>query len=620
MSAPDLGRGARDWGCGSAAWADAALAAALFAIDPAGCRGVVLRARVGPVRERWLGLARGLLPPHAPMRQLPLNIGDDRLLGGLDLAATFRAGHPVAQTGLLAEADGGVVFISMAERLPAALAARLGAVLDQRAVILQRDGIEQRQSTVIGVIALDEGIEFDEQAPAALRDRLAFHVDLTGTRVGEAAGSSFSPSEIAAARRRLPRVRIGGEIVRGLCAAGHGLGIASVRAVLLAANAARAAAALTQRDEVGAADAAIAGRLVLAPRATVSPPEEADPPDPEPGEQLPPPDAVSPPRDDSGEAAPVSTDAARHHVKPDRVEDIVLAAARAAIPPLLLAQLRSAEARGRRPASVGHSSALHPAALRGRPAGMARGEPRPGSRLDLIATLRAAAPWQALRRRAGRVRASDCPRRIEIRCEDFRLIRFTRRTQTTVIFALDASGSSALHRLAETKGAVELLLAECYVRRDRVALVAFRGQRAELLLPPTRSLARARRNLAGLPGGGATPLAAGIEAAAALADGERRRGGSPVIVLLTDGRGNVARDGGRGHEPGGADALRAARAFRPGLQSALLIDTSVRPQPGARRLAAEMDAAYLPLPAAGSAAISQAVRAQVVSVRCEIRR
>ncbi|MFZ3235734.1 MAG: magnesium chelatase ATPase subunit D, partial [Stellaceae bacterium] len=206
------------------------------------------------------------------------------------------------------------------------------------------------------MIALDEGIEFDEQAPAALRDRLAFHVDLTATRVVGAAGSPFSPAEIAAARRRLPHVRVGEEILRGLCAAGEALGIASVRAVLLAANEARAAAALAQRDQVSAVDAAVAGRLVLVPRATVappmSPPEETDPPDPAPRGQSPAPDAASPPPAD-GDAAPDSTDADCHRVEHHPVEDVVLAAAQAAIPPRLLAQLRLAEAGGRRPASQG---------------------------------------------------------------------------------------------------------------------------------------------------------------------------------------------------------------------------------------------------------------------------
>src|SRR4029450_5166679 len=113
---------------------------------------------------------------------------------------------------------------------------------------------------------------------------------------------------------------------------------------------------------------------------------------------------------------------------------------------------------------------------------------------------------------------------------------FRQRTRTTTIFVVDASGSSALNRLAEAKGAVELLLADCYVRRDRVALLAFRGRGADLLLPPTRSLVAAKRGLGGLPGGGGTPLAAGIEAGLALADAVGRKGETPVVILLTDGR------------------------------------------------------------------------------------
>ena len=146
-----------------------------------------------------------------------------------------------------------------------------------------------------------------------------------------------------------------------------------------------------------------------------------------------------------------------------------------------------------------------------------------------------------------------------MRRDDFHITRYRERRETTTIFAVDASGSSALNRLAEAKGAVELLLADCYVRRDRVALLAFRGAGCELLLPPTRSLVRAKRGLAGLPGGGGTPLAAGIDAAAALADAVRRRGETAVVVLLTDGRANVGRNGTGGRERAMADAMSAAR-------------------------------------------------------------
>jgi magnesium chelatase subunit D len=177
------------------------------------------------------------------------------------------------------------------------------------------------------------------------------------------------------------------------------------------------------------------------------------------------------------------------------------------------------------------------------------------------------------------------------------------------VFVVDASGSSALHRLAEAKGAVELLLAQCYVRRDRVALVAFRGQGAQLLLPPTRSLTRAKRSLAQLPGGGGTPLAAGLDAAYTLIEGLRRRGETTVIVVMTDGRANVARDGGHGRQQAEADALASARRLRAAGALGVLVDTSPRAQPVARELAAAMDALYLPLPHADARQLSQALAA-----------
>ena len=236
----------------------------------------------------------------------------------------------------------------------------------------------------------------------------------------------------------------------------------------------------------------------------------------------------------------------------------------------------------------------------------------------MIETLRAAAPWQKLRQREAAMRAlqpqpagpgkAQASQRVYVRREDFHITRFKQLGQTTTLFVVDASGSSALNRLAEAKGAVELLLADCYVRRDRVSVLGFRGKTAELLLPPTRSLARAKRSLAGLPGGGGTPLATAIDAARELADLISRRGETPIIVLLTDGRGNIARDGSPGRARASEDALAAARQLRIAGLTCLLMDTSPQPQPMAQQLAREMGAAYVPLPYAGAHMLSQVTR------------
>ena len=127
-------------------WAQAELAAALFAVDPIGTGGIALRSLPGPVRDRWLVLVRELLPVNIPWRRIPLHVNDSRLLGGLDLAATLERGHPIAQCGILAEADGGVLLLAMAERLSAATAARIGAVLDTQQVHMQRDGVSLSDS------------------------------------------------------------------------------------------------------------------------------------------------------------------------------------------------------------------------------------------------------------------------------------------------------------------------------------------------------------------------------------------------------------------------------------------------------------------------------------------
>ena len=574
--------------------ADAALAAVLFAVDPAGLAGVSVRSPAGPARDRWLTLLRGLLPPGSSVRRVPLHVPDERLLGGLDLAATLRAGCRVAQRGILPEADGGVVLLAMAERLAPATAARLGAVLDTGEVALERDGIGLRLPARIGVVALDEGIGDDEQPPAALLDRLAFRVDLGAVASSDAPRTAHGASKVAAARARLPDVGVGGAVLDALCAAAAALGVASLRAPLLALRAARASAALAGRGVVSDEDAALAARLVLAPRATVVPVPETPVPEAQGGED----------REDPAEheAEPSSQEAdERDGEGEDRLSEIVLAAAQAAIPSDMLSWLQvvGGRSRGRAAGPAGQRQA---AAVRGRPVGVRAGELRSGGRLSLVETLRAAAPRQRLRRR------EDLGVRVAVLPEDFRFTRFEQRARTTTIFVVDASGSSALHRLAEAKGAVELCLAECYVRRDRVALIAFRGRGAELLLPPTSSLARVRRSLSGLPGGGGTPLAAGIGAAATLAEEIRRKGETPAVILLTDGRANVARDGSAGRPRAEAEAVEAARLVRSARLSSLLVDIAPRPQPLARQIADAMGAHYLPLPQADAEALSQAAR------------
>ncbi|QDL96412.1 magnesium chelatase subunit D [Rhodopseudomonas palustris] len=580
------------------AWSDAVTAAQLFAVDPVGTGGVLLRSRAGPVRDRWLAMLRAALPPEQPYKHLPLHIGDGRLLGGLDLSATLLAGRPVAERGLLSEADGGVLVVAMAERLQSSTNVYLTAAMDAHETAVERDGLSLRMPARFGVIALDEGLE-DEFAPAGLRDRLGFHLDLDQFAWRETDDFPISLDDIRAARARLADIKVESDQIEAVCTAAAALGIISLRAPLLAIRAAKASAALFDRPAIAQDDITLAARLVLAPRATVFPqqeqPDQADePPPPEP----PPPEDDNQDNNDQEQQTPDIDKA---------LDEVILAAVKAAMPPGVLEAMRASAGRARA-RSAGKAGELQKSKKRGRPAGSIRGELRDGSKLNVIETLRAAAPWQPLRRRQAEGRNGSAPR-ILVEKDDFRIARFKQRTETITIFVVDASGSAALHRLAEAKGAVELLLADCYVRRDQVAMISFRGTIAEILLPPTRSLARAKRSLAGLPGGGGTPLSAGLDCAFMLADSIKRKGQTPTVIVLTDGRANIARDGAPGRPQAEEDAKASARQFRVAGISSVVIDMSPRPGPQAEAFAKEMDARYLPLPHADATVLAQAVTA-----------
>lgn len=571
-------------------WAQARLAAALLAVDPR-LRGVVLTARAGPARDAWLEYYKSLADEDAVWRRIPAAVNDEALLGGIDLAATLKSGRAVQRAGLLDEIRNGVGVLAMAERADSGLAARLAAALDGE------------PSPVI--IALDEAAEADEGAPAALRERLAFHIDLSGVTLRdlETAEDAISREDVAMARVRLTHILNNGA-ERALTQTAAVLGVDSLRPPLLALRVARAAAALEGLDEISDAEAALAARLVLGPRATRMPMEEEQeaepdtPPEPEEAQDETP-EAAEPEADDDTD--PDADDAET----PDELTEITTEAAKAAIPAGLLARLEAGQGASNA-GGAGRAGAVRKEAMRGRPAGSRRGDPGGGKRLDVLATLRAAAPWGKVRRR-GLKRLMGGPA-LEVRREDFRVKRFKQKAETVTIFVVDASGSLALSRLAEAKGAVELMLAESYVRRDQVALIAFRGRGAETLLPPTRSLTRAKRSLAGLPGGGGTPLAAAIAAAEALAHSAGRQGRSVSLIFLTDGAANVTLEGVGGREVAMAEARDAARRLRGAGHAAIVVDVSKRGAEAAQGVARDMAARYVRLPAANTGALVDIAR------------
>jgi magnesium chelatase subunit D len=568
--------------------ADAWRAAACLAIDPHGLGGAVLRGDAGEQCERWLDALRALLPSDEQLRRVPAHIDDERLMGGTDLPASLRLGRAIHARGVLEELSAGFLLLPMAERALPARLSHIGQLLDGR--------------PGFGVIALDGGRSDEERCAPSLLERLGVHLDLRASRLEAGANDWPTRQDIISARARLGAISIAVEMTRTLCATASACGVDSLRAPLIAGRLACAHAALRGDSAPNTSDLELAARLVLAPRATrlpAPPPQQAEQQQPPQPQQQQEPQQEPPPQKDG------STDGERRDTEVSTLEDRVLQAARAALPEGLLASALADAANRRRSAqSAGRVGALQSGRARGRPAGVRAGHPRDGLRLNLIETLRAAVPWQGLRRRDA---ATDAHPRMLVRSQDFRVTWRRQRAQSVTVFALDASGSSALHRLSEAKGAIELLLAQCYVRRDEVAVVVFRGRAAELALPPTRSLLCVKRSLAGLPGGGTTPLASGIDAARLIAERVGRQGRTPSIVLLTDGHANVARDGSSGRARAQQDATNAAKALGQMGWRTLLIDTAPRPQALARALADRLRARYLPLPNADARSLAQAV-------------
>jgi magnesium chelatase subunit D len=554
-----------------ARWTLALTAIRIIAERPAGIGGILLRARPGPVRDAWAA-ALGMV---AKVRRLPASADAEALDGGLDLTATLAAGRPVSRRGLLAEVGNDMLLVPMAERLSQSLVARLAGALDEHGPLLVLFDESDRSG------------EGDDHVAAALADRLAIHIDLSDVRLPMAALLAGDGDLSAVLADDVDPGAIIADPGTAMATAAAALGIASIRAPIQALRVARAHAALAGRTNIAAADIETAAAMVLGPRATRLPPGDAPPPPEEsPGDA---PDEPPPLPDESPGETPEKT--------PLDATDIVLDAAETSLPHDLLDALANGiqtKAKG-----GGSSGARLRSLTSGRPAGVRAGAPGRGARLALIETIKAAAPWQKLR-----PRREDG--RLSIRHDDLRIRRFVARAETTTVFAVDASGSAAFARLAETKGAVELLLAQAYVKRAEVALVAFRGDTAEVSLPPTRSLARAKRQLAALAGGGGTPMAAGLDLARRVAEAERARGRTPLVVVLTDGRANV---GGTAALSPHEAALASARALAGSGIAAVFIDCSARPRPEGVQIASAMSARYVALPRLDARAVVAVVAA-----------
>ena len=547
-------------------WARLTLSLRILAVDPVGMGGLWLRSRAGPIRD-IATTALAQTPFDRPQRRLSASIDDLALLGGPDPVATLAAGRPVQRPGLLS--DPALLILPMAETAPASLTARLAQALDKGHHAL---------------IALDEAAEDGEGLPSNLTDRLGLFLTLEGERSPRILPKPIGRRTLAKARALYPLVTLPDDLTQALAQLAARLGITSTRALLTTRRAARAIAALDFRLTVTETDLIAAAELGLAHRAL--PEAEAQPDQPP---EPPPPDQADQP--DTPDQQPQEQDL-------QDLAELLIEAAQAALPPDILAKLQSDRANRAARGASGTGSAKA-GNRRGRPLPSRPGRPDGRSRIDLVATLRQAAPWQVLRKQ------SDTQNRaLIVHRSDLRLKRYKEVSDRVLIFIVAASGSSAMARLGEAKGAVELMLAQAYSRRDHVALIVMRGNQAELILPPTRSLTTTKARLRGLPGGGGTPLASGLATALDTALRARRQGMTPSLALLTDGRANIALSGQPDRAQAQVDAHQIAQAIRAAGIAAVTLDVANRPQPALAELAQAMQSRYVPLPRADARAIA----------------
>ncbi|WP_165772142.1 VWA domain-containing protein [Niveispirillum lacus] len=582
-------------------WRDAVTAAQILAIAGPAIGGLWLTARACGIRDHFLNYLWSITP-GIPVTRLPPGATATSLCGHLDIGRSTAAGRIHWDHGILAATDGGFLVVPMAERLDSGAAAMITEAMDSGTCpSLRPVAATPAQPSHFAVIALDEAAEPEEKLPTCLADRLGLHVSLDGVLL-----HTIMPPVPASGAALLPdnawrRVRLDDHLLEQVCAITTATGHGSLRILHHLTKVIRLHAFIHGREAADENDALAALRLCLGVHLTQSQPrtEEQEQAQAAPSPPTPPPSEPETGGDGNEDGVPPSF---------DNLTELLAAVEMGHVEGLTLNVGNRAARQGNR-SGKGGANARN--ARRGRPYGSSNSPPFPDARPDLVETLRAAAPWQRLRTQLLQGQTGERAGHLLVRKEDFRYRRLRHQQPSTAIFVVDASGSTALERLGETKGAIEQLLASCYVRRDEVSLIAFRGKAAEILMQPTRSLVAAKRKLSALPGGGPTPLASGLERGLEMALAARRRGSTPVVVVMTDGSGNIALDGTADRALAGRQTETIARLYRVHGLKSICIDIARRPRDSVTSLARLLGADLHLLRQANAAHMSEIVRASM---------